>query len=367
MTGLAMLEGALGEHRDLLWGICYRMLGTPADADDALQATYEKALAHPPRDRAAPLKPWLVRVAINHCRDELRKRQTRASAFWLPGPLETPEDDPRFLGSEAPDARYSRMQSVSLAFMVALHTLTPLQRAVLILRDVLDFSVAETADALETTAGNVKMALHRARAQLAKGPVSPALHDRATEERVLQALLVHFAARNIPALTELLSADVRLCNDADEDQVAAHRVLHGRDKVVLFQLKTGRSGRFAFKLLNGRPALVLELPPMRAPSSGRVIGQPAEGLGQSPRELPRQVVLWIELDARGQVSALHVQTQRRKLEHLPWQSLSRPAASQLAAALVSALRVPHGGAWRVRALRSMLGALGAAARRAQRR
>jgi RNA polymerase sigma-70 factor (ECF subfamily) len=347
-----MLEQALQEHRDVLWGVCYRMLGSPADADDALQATYEKVLTHPPPDSSLPLRPWLLRVAINHCRDELRRRQTRASAFWLPGPLETPENDPRFLGSESPDSRYSRMQSVSLAFMVALHTLSPLQRAVLILRDVLDLSVAETAEALETTASNVKMALHRARAQLAKGPVRPALHDRATEERVLQALLVHFAAHNVSALTQLLTQDVLLCNDADEDQVAAHRIVRGRDKVMLFQFKTARSGRFAFKVLNGQPALVVELPPKHAPSSGRVIGQPEHGTGS--RELPRQAVLWIELDAGGNVAALHIQTQRRKLEHLPWQQLSWPSASQLAAALVSALRFPQHGAWRLRAAVSAL-------------
>src|ERR1700712_2197014 len=124
----AALEDALREHRDLLWGVCYRMLGCPADADDALQSTFEKALQHAAPALARddlPLRPWLLRVAMNHCRDELRKRHTRATAFWLPGPLETPDNDPRFLGSEAPDARYSRMESVSLAFMVALNVLTP--------------------------------------------------------------------------------------------------------------------------------------------------------------------------------------------------------------------------------------------------
>ena len=357
-----MIEQDLREHRDLLWGVCYRMLGCPADADDALQATYEKVLTHPPPDSSLPIRPWLLRIAINHCRDELRKRHTRASAFWLPGPLETPEDDPRFLGSEAPDARYSRMQSVSLAFMVALHTLTPLQRAVLILRDVLDLSVAETAEALETTASNVKMALHRARAQLAKGPVRPALHDRATEERVLQALLVHFAAHNVSALTALLTDDVLLCNDADEDQIAAHRIVRGRDKVMLFQFKTARSGRFAFKVLNGQPALVVELPPKLAPSSGRVIGEAAPDRRASSRELPRQAVLWIELDAGGNVAALHIQTQRRKLEHLPWQALSWPSPSQLAAALVSALRFPQ-RAWRLRAAGALASALRSAVNR----
>jgi RNA polymerase sigma-70 factor (ECF subfamily) len=357
-----MLEEALRVHRDLLWGLCYRMLGCSADADDALQATFEKALLHPPADTTLPMKPWLVRIAVNQCRDELRKRQTRASAFWLPGPLETSDTDPRFVGSESPDARYSRMQSVSLAFMVALHTLTPLQRAVLILRDVLDLSVAETAEALETSASNVKMALHRARAELAKGPVRPALYDRVTEERVLKALLVHLATHNVTALTQLLTDDVLLCNDADPDQVAAHRIVRGRDKVMLFQFKVGRSGRFAFRVLNGRPALVVDLPPLRTPSSGRVIGEPAPGHNVAARELPRQAVMWIELDARGCVTAIHVQTKRRKLEHVTAGELGWAALPQLGAAVWAAVRFPHHGAWRRTAALSLASTLGSALR-----
>jgi len=342
----AILEAALREHRDLLWGVCYRMLGSPADADDALQATFEKALTHPPSDTTLPLKPWLVRVAVNQCRDELRKEETRKSAFWLPGPLETPADDPRFMGYEAPDARYSRMESVSLAFMVALHTLTPLQRAVLILREVLDLSIAETSEALEISASNVKMALHRARAALAKGPIGPQLHDRASEERVLQALLVHLATHNIPALTQLLASDVRLCGDADPDQIAAHRVIVGRDKLLMFQFKTERDGgRIALRLLNGKPALVAELPGKRAPSSGRMIGEPAPGAPQQ-RSLPQHAVLWIELDAGGSVVALHVQTSRRKLRHIAFSALGAPTLRQLSAAMWAAWRTPQHGAWR---------------------
>jgi hypothetical protein len=214
------------------------------------------------------------------------------------------------------------------------------------LRDVLDLPVAETAEALDTSASNVKMALHRARAQLAKGPVSPPLHDRRTEERLLKALLVHLATHNVPALTELLARDVMLCMDSDPDQVAAHRIVRGRDKVLTFQFKTARSGRFAFRVLNGQPALVAEVPPLLAPSSGREIGKPA-------REQPRFAVFWVELDAAGRVSAMHVQTRRRKLEQMAFDELASPAPSQLAAALWSALMVPRARTWLPGAVRAM--------------
>lgn len=356
------LHESLWAHRDLLWSVCYKMLGSAADADDALQATFEKVLLHPPPDASLPLRPWLLRIAVNHCRDELRKRRTR-SAFWLPGPLETPLDDPRFVGIETPDARYSRMESVSLAFMVALHTLTPLQRAALILRDVLDLSVREAALALETSEGNVKMALHRARAQLAKSPVQASVHGPETELRVLQALLVHLATHNTAALTELLVRDVTLCNDADPDQVAAHRLVVGRDKVLRFHFKTARvGGRMALRIMNGKPALVAELPPKRAPSSGRPIGQAAPGRSLRFRELPRRVVLWVELNAAAQIVALHAQTSRDKLAGVAFDQLTRPSLRQLGDALWAAMHYPHHSQWRRSACGRGLLALASGAR-----
>jgi hypothetical protein len=166
----------------------------------------------------------------------------------------------------------------------------------------------------------------------------------------------------VTALTQLLTDDVLLCNDADPDQVAAHRIVRGRDKVMLFQFKVGRSGRFAFRVLNGRPALVVDLPPLRTPSSGRVIGEPAPGHNVATRELPRQAVMWIELDARGCVSAIHVQTRRRKLEHVAPDALGWDSVRQLGAAVWAAARLPQGGAWRRAAALSLASRLGSALR-----
>src|ERR1044071_4688422 len=80
--------------RRLLWGLCYRMTGNAADADDLVSETFVKAIEHPPRRLDEPLRPWLVRVAINLSRDLLRRRRRRSYVGeWLPSPVPTDNED----------------------------------------------------------------------------------------------------------------------------------------------------------------------------------------------------------------------------------------------------------------------------------
>src|SRR5215468_2295607 len=82
------------EHKRCLWGMCYRMTGSAADADDIVQDTFVKALEKPPSDMKAPLRPWLVKVAMNLSRDQLRRRRRREYfGPWLPSPVLTDADD----------------------------------------------------------------------------------------------------------------------------------------------------------------------------------------------------------------------------------------------------------------------------------
>ncbi|HEY9231828.1 MAG TPA: sigma-70 family RNA polymerase sigma factor, partial [Blastocatellia bacterium] len=82
----------LENDRRLLWGLCYRMTGNAADADDLVQETFVRALEHPPRRTDEPLRPWLVRVALNLSRDLLRRRRRRDyTGPWLPSPVPTDE------------------------------------------------------------------------------------------------------------------------------------------------------------------------------------------------------------------------------------------------------------------------------------
>jgi RNA polymerase sigma-70 factor (ECF subfamily) len=178
--------GALVEpHRRELRAHCYRMLGSLHEAEDLVQETFWRAW-----DRRetyagrAPLRAWLYRIATNLCIDDLRQRPRRglpvtrgeasASDQPLPPALEEPvwlEPYPSDLSApeeESPEARYSRKESIQLAFLASLQLLPPRQRAALILRDVLGWRADEAAEALEQTVPAVKSALHRGRATLAQ-------------------------------------------------------------------------------------------------------------------------------------------------------------------------------------------------------
>ena len=178
--------GALVEaHRRELRAHCYRMLGSLQEADEMVQETFWRAWDR--RETYAgrsTLRAWLYKIATNLCIDALRQRPRRAlpitledassleqpipasiyEPIWLepyPFDLPAPEDD-------NPEAKYSMSESIKLAFLASLHLLTPRQRAVLILCDVLDWQLAEAAGVLDQTVSSVKSALHRARSTLAR-------------------------------------------------------------------------------------------------------------------------------------------------------------------------------------------------------
>lgn len=259
------LEGSYRQHERLLWGVAYRMTGSTADAEDIVQETFARALAHTPARPDAPWRPWLVSVAMNLARDALRRRKVRKYVGpWLPSPTgEDVADVPA--GEVPPDARYELRESASFGFLVALEALTPSQRAVLLLRDMLDYSVEETADALSLTQANVKVVHHRARRAMAAYDCDcPA--DRASLGAQTMGALQRFfgalLANDVSAAAACLTDDVRLLSDGGGEYRAALRPVIGADRVVRFflgvQKKLGGDARFASRLVNGLPALLLE-------------------------------------------------------------------------------------------------------------
>ena len=258
------------EHRHFLWGLCYRMTGSAADAEDIVQDTFVKALEKPPADTRAPWRPWLAKVAMNLSRDRLRRRR-RQQYFgpWLPSPVVTGDDeqlhtDQPPASDNSPVAHYDLMESITLAFLLALEALTPAQRAVLLLRDVFDYSTNETAETLEMTESNVKVTLHRARQIMDaynKNRVS-SLSKRAEElQSVVQRFLSRLAAGDVEGLEQMLAADVVLVSDGGGEVNALAEPVYGREKVLrlvekLYEAYRGRMDT-SVEIVNGEPTILV--------------------------------------------------------------------------------------------------------------
>jgi RNA polymerase sigma-70 factor (TIGR02960 family) len=208
---------------------CYRMLGSAADTDDAVQETITRAFRHRDRydvDRGA-LRSWVYRIATTVCLDLLRAARRRAlcvdlgpaavpgAGIGLPLPADRfvePMPDARLVAAADPAEVAAQRETVRLAFVAALQHLPPRQRATLLLRDVLAFSAAETAEVLETSAAAVTGALQRARETLERHRPAPGdPYDEADPEqrRLLARYVEAFEAHDVARLTDLLREDAR--------------------------------------------------------------------------------------------------------------------------------------------------------------
>jgi RNA polymerase sigma-70 factor (ECF subfamily) len=206
---------------------CYRLLGSAADTDDAVQETLVRAAARIDQfdPNRARLTTWLHRIATNICIDMLRASSRRAIAMDL-GPAAQGAGDlgvplqahhwvepmagSRLFHARDPADLVLEGETVKLAFVALLQWLPPRQRAVLVLRDVLAFSAQETAEILGATVGAVNSALQRARATLNARPRRPTdlLHPEDPDQQELLARYVHaFETHDSSALTALLRED----------------------------------------------------------------------------------------------------------------------------------------------------------------
>jgi RNA polymerase sigma-70 factor (TIGR02960 family) len=199
---------------------CYRMLGSLADAEDALQDTMLAAWQGLGgfQERAS-MRTWLYRIATNRCLNARRSTARRQAREWDIPQVEPPE--PTRLGevvwlepcpdSLLPESRYERIESISLAFVTALQLLPPRQVAVLVLRDVLDFPASEVAEMLDATLDSVNSALKRARAALQRRPAGvepPPAPGSAAEDAIAAKFVRAWESADVEALVELLTDDV---------------------------------------------------------------------------------------------------------------------------------------------------------------
>ena len=204
---------------------CYRMLGSVHDAEDLVQETYLRGWrGYQSFEERAALRTWLYRIATTACLRALENRARRVLPAGLGDGSVDPETDLDATGgsyhwleplpdSLTPEIAVTARQSVRLAVATALQELPARQRAVLILRDVVQFSATEVAELLETTPAAVNSALQRARAHLAD--VAPdeddvSEPDDADRRELLDRYCAAFENADLAALTELLQTDVRL-------------------------------------------------------------------------------------------------------------------------------------------------------------
>ena len=263
----ADLARVFTDERRFLFGLCYRMTGSAADADDLVQETFARALAKPPARTDAPWRPWLVRVALNLARDELRRRRRRAyRGPWLPEPVDDAELVEPSHEPATTTGRYELLESASFAFLLALEALSPAQRAVLLLRDVFEYTGPEAAEALELSEANVRVLLHRARRALAEYDRTRLPRDPSARERALEVLgrfMAAFAKQDKAGMEALLSADVVTLNDTNGRYPAAGIAVVGREKVARFhvgiaRLREGETPRVQVRALNGQIAIYVE-------------------------------------------------------------------------------------------------------------
>lgn len=294
-------------HRSFLWGLCYRITGSAADADDVVQETFIRAIERAPRQLDEPRR-WLVKVAVNVSRDVLRRRKRRGYVGpWLPGPIETPHEralpsyEPLIDGERTSEGRYDLMESVSLAFLKALEALTPTQRAVLLLSDVFDYPASEIARALDLAVGNVRTIHHRARRAMDTYEHERVLPTAANQRRTAQALeqfLDLLGKHDVAGIERMLTADVRAVSDGGGEFTASLRPIVGRPRVAQFFVRLAASQIDSMSIrvvnLNGFPSMFFE------------VDSP---LGRRPPKF----VLAADLGAKGLIARLWVIANSRKL------------------------------------------------------
>ncbi|MEU4420747.1 RNA polymerase sigma-70 factor [Actinoplanes sp. NPDC024001] len=271
------MSDVFAEYRNLLFSVAYRILGTAVDAEDAVQDTWVK-WSSADRSQVAEPKAYLVRIVTNLSLNRLRSAQARRETYigpWLPEPILTS-------GDAADGAAVA--ESVSAGLLMLLESLSPLERAVFVLREAFGFGYAEIAAAVERSEETVRQAAHRARGHVRdrrpRFTATPARHRQVTERFFAAA-----GGGDINTLMELLAPDVTLWTDGGGRVRQALRPVIGAERVAAWL--AGVSSRpyegiliadmtVQVAELNGAPGLVVR-------GAGRVLATLTVELGEDGR------------------------------------------------------------------------------------
>jgi RNA polymerase sigma-70 factor (ECF subfamily) len=274
------------QHRGALFGLAYRLLGSVAEAEDAVQDCYLRwRRADPATVRSA--RAWLLTATSRLCIDRLRAAKARRETYigpWLPEPLMTEPDEIGALAS-----------SLSTALLVVLERLGPAERAAFLLRDVFDCDYAEIAETLDRNEAACRQLVRRARVRVAAAqPRYDA--DPDTHRSLLAAFGAAVEQGDVAGLKAMLAQQAEAWTDGGGRVLAARNVIHGDDKVARFLIGIWQKGRqhpdtLEVHMVNGAPGLV-----------GRLDGV---------------VTLVLSLNvADGVIHSVHIVTNPPKLRHL---------------------------------------------------
>ena len=228
-------------YRPLLFSIAYRMLGSVMGAEDAVQDAYLRYRGAASTQIHSP-RAFLSTVVTRLCLDQLKSARAQRERYigpWLPEPLLTGET----AGWQAPETRIEAHESISLAFLLLLERLTPVERAVFLLHEVFDFDYDEIAAMVERRADNCRQILRRAKQRVAE-PESRFPGSPEHQRRLAIAFLRAAEAGDLSSLMELLAEDITVWADAGGKVAGTPlRPIHGRDAVG--RLLVGGTRRFA--------------------------------------------------------------------------------------------------------------------------
>jgi RNA polymerase sigma-70 factor, ECF subfamily len=250
-------------HRRALLGLAYRMLGSMAEAEDAVQEAY---LRWHGADRARVEDPraFLTATTTRICLDVLKSARVRREAYigpWLPDPVTD-------TASLAPDAQTELAEDLSVALMLALDRLSSLERAAFLLHDVFDHSFAQVAEALGRSEEACRQLASRARARIREKRPAGAVPPRAPggvdpkHAELLSAFISASRSGDVDALARLLASDVRVVTDGGGKVAAALNVIEGAGRAAAFLAGVTRKGwndamTVRFETINGLPGLVV--------------------------------------------------------------------------------------------------------------
>jgi RNA polymerase sigma-70 factor, ECF subfamily len=240
-------------YRPLLFSIAYRMLGTAMEAEDMVQEAYLR-FDHAHDQALHSTKAYLVTIVTRLCLDHLKSAKTQRESYvgtWLPEPLIT---------SDSPDELANLRESISMAFLLLLEHLSPMERAIWLLRDVFDYRYAEIAAIVGKTEANCRRYYHRAKQFLSER--RPRYQPSSDEQiKLVESFLGALATGNLGGLTALLAEDAALYGDGGGKAPAVRHPIFGHEAVSRFLLlgvsrQLPADAHITLAEINGAPSLL---------------------------------------------------------------------------------------------------------------